>query len=221
MTSKSGEVTPPKPPKFPRGGLRSLHPDLLEDESVYRGVVLEDLSLEGRALQAVSFEGCVFRKVNLSRTSFSRLRLLDVRFEGCDLSGADWPEASLERVQFSDCRLLGFRLPGARLRHVRLTRVQAHLSLWVNVDAKQYWLEDCDLTEADFYEAALPASMFRNCRLSKTDFHGAMLVGADLRGSELKGVRLGLREVAGVLVEPQQLPDLAHLLEVSVQALDE
>ncbi|WP_188970088.1 pentapeptide repeat-containing protein [Deinococcus aerolatus] len=215
------KTRPPSPPKFPRGGLRTLVPAELEDESVFRGGVMEGGSLDAGTLQTVSFEGCVFREVNLSGVAWHLIRLKDVRLEGCDLSGARWTEAALERVQFTDCRLTGLQLPGAVLRHVRLTRALAPLSLWPTVDAKHLWLEDCDLTEAVFMDASLPGAVVRGCALGKTEFHGAALEGADLRGSDLQGVRLGLRELAGVTVEPVQLLELAHLLGVRVQELPE
>ncbi|GGM09460.1 pentapeptide repeat-containing protein [Deinococcus aerophilus] len=220
MTPQVQLPRPPRPPRFPRGGLRPVLPAELEDESVYRGVVIEGGSLGAGQLRTVSFEGAVFREVDLSGVDWQLFRLKDVRFERCDLSGAQWTEGALERVQVTDCRLLGLHLPGAVLRHVRLTRALAPLSLWPEVDAAHLWLEDSDLTEALFTDARLPGAVFRRCALGRTDFRGAGLEGADWRGSRLQGVRVGVRELTGVTVEPVQLPELAHLLGVHVEALD-
>lgn len=214
------KTKPPTAPKFARGGLSPLLPEQLESESIYRGRVLEGVSLDGLNLQATSFEGCVFREVNLSGVRWERVRLADVRFEGCDLSNAQLLEAGLERVQLTDCRLMGLSVLAGRLRHVRLTRAQAHLSQWTKLDAQHLWFEEADLSEADFYEASLPNAVFRHCNLHKAEFHKAALSGADLRGSALKNTRIGLREVAGITVDALQLLDLAHLLEVTVQELE-
>ncbi|EYB67745.1 hypothetical protein DEIPH_ctg033orf0180 [Deinococcus phoenicis] len=200
--------------------MRSLAPERLEDESVYRSVVLEDVDLGGHELHAVTFEGAVFREVNLSGAVWSHVRFVDVRFEQCDLSGARWTDTSLLRVQFTDCRLLGVQLPEALLQQVRLTRVQAQLALGWKVDTKALWVEGSDLTEATFMEARLPGAVFRDCTLRQTDFRGARLPGADLRSSDLSGIRIGVPELQEVTVEEVQLPDLAHLLGVRVQALD-
>jgi len=216
----AAQPRPPTAPKFPRGGLRPLSAEHLEDESVYRGVVLEGEDLSATRLHAVSFEGAVFREVRLVGTAWTRLRLRDVRFEHCDLSGAVWEEASLERVAFSGGRMLGAQLPEARLRHVRLTGVQAPLSLWFRAETGNLWAEDSDLGEATFMEAKLPGAVFRSCCLARTDFLGATLAEADLRGSELERTRLGLRELEGVTVEPVQLLDLAHVLGVRVLSLE-
>lgn len=216
-------AAPPKPPntpKFPRGGLRPLLPEGLEDESVYRGVVLEGADLSATRLHAVSFEGAVFREVRLVGAVWSHARFVDVRFEGCDLSGMVCPDAAFQRVQFTDCRLLGWQVPEAVWQHVRLTRVQAHLALCLQLDARHTWFEDCDLTEATFMNAKLPGAVFRDCLLPRTDFRGASLTGADLRGSSLAGARLGLPELESVTVEPVQLLDLAHVLGVQVQSLE-
>ena len=207
-------------PKFPRGGLREQDAEVLEDEEVYRGAVWEGTALAGQPLQAVSFEGCIFREVNLSRVRWERVRLTDVRLEGCDLSGAEWLDGSLERVEVVNCRAVGWRAPAARLRHVRFARVQAQLSVWLKADAQHFWLEDSDLTEADFMEAKLTGTVFRSCRLGRADFQKAQLQEADLRGSDLRHARLTEKELPGVLVEALQLLELAHLLGVTVRELD-
>ncbi len=206
-------------PKFLAGGLRDLAPEALDNETVYRGRVLEGHSLTDTVLHSVSFESCVFRGLNLGGSEWHRVRLADVRFEHCTLDGARWSEASLERAEFQDCRLLGLQAPGTRIRDVRLTRVQAPLSLWFRADTRKLWCEDCDLTEAVFQEAQLPGAVFRGCKLPKTDFSGATLSEADFRASSLMGTRIGLRELAGVTIETVQLLDLAHLLGVTVADL--
>ncbi len=215
----SAPIKAPTAPRFPRGGLRALAADDLEDEAIYRGVTVEDQTLEDRSLTSVSFEGCVFRRVNLRGARWHRVRCADVRFEGCDFGGAQLQELSLERVQVTDSRLLGAQLPEARLRHVRLTRAHAPLSLWLKADTKAFWAEDSDFSEATFMDAQLTGAVFRACRLPRAEFGGAALADADLRGSALAGARLGLRELPGVTVEAVQLLDLAHLLGVQVAEL--
>ena len=81
-------MTRPNAPKFPRGGLRAPPPGPLESETVYRGLALEGDLSGAEALNAVTFQGCVFRQVNLTGVHWRDVRLTDVRFEGCDLSGA-------------------------------------------------------------------------------------------------------------------------------------
>ncbi|WP_230284454.1 pentapeptide repeat-containing protein, partial [Deinococcus sp. 23YEL01] len=114
------DTTRPNAPKFSRGGLRAPPPGPLESETVYRGLALEGDLSGADALNAVTFQGCVFRRVNLTGVHWRGVRLTDVRFEGCDLSGAHLEDAALERVQFTDCRLLGVQAAHARLRHVTL-----------------------------------------------------------------------------------------------------
>lgn len=113
-------MTVGKPPlalRYPRGGLRPLRPGELEDGLVFCGRIIEGGSLDAASLRVVSFEGCVFREIDLSGVQRNLIRLADVRLEGCDLSGVRWQEAWLERVQISDCRLMATHPSGAVLRH--------------------------------------------------------------------------------------------------------
>lgn len=217
----SEPLKPPTAPRLTKKTLPPLDSELLDDETVIRGRLIQGIDLSERELRAVSFESCMFQRVNLLGTHWQHLRLVDVSFEDCDLSGAKWPEASLERVSFTDCRLLGFQSPEARFRQVHFTRVIAQLALWYRLDGKNIWWQECDLSETSFLEAKLPGVVFRACKLHRTDFLGATLPGADLRGSDLTKTRLGLREVADITIEAAQLLDLAYLLDVTVKALEE
>ncbi|MFC4425568.1 pentapeptide repeat-containing protein [Deinococcus navajonensis] len=222
MPTSDPDALPRRPaaPKRQRGALRALNAGEFQDEEHWTGRLIEGHDLQNTALNAAAFQGCVFRGVSLRSAHWRGVRLTDVQFEDCDLSGALREEASLTRVTFSNCRLMGLRLPEARLRDVLVSGSQAALSFWFRADARHLWLDHCDLTEASFQEARLPGAVFRGCRLSRSDFQGALLEDADLRGSDLHGTRLGLREVAGVTVEPVQLLVLSSLLGVHVRALD-
>ncbi|GAA5441815.1 pentapeptide repeat-containing protein [Deinococcus caeni] len=79
------DTTRPNAPKFPRGGLRAPPPGPLESETVYRGLAFEGDLTGAEALNAVTFQGCVFRRVNLTGVHWRGVRLTDVRFESCDL----------------------------------------------------------------------------------------------------------------------------------------
>src|SRR6476469_6812716 len=105
----------PLPPRFPRGGLRELAADALEDESTYRGVVIEGGRVPLR-LHAVAFEGCVLRGVDLRDGEWTLVRLADVRLDDCDLSAARLTDAALERAEVLGGRMLGTQLPQVRLR---------------------------------------------------------------------------------------------------------
>ncbi|GHF29975.1 uncharacterized protein YjbI with pentapeptide repeats [Deinococcus metalli] len=205
----------PLPPRFPKGGLREVGADALEDESTYRAVVIEGGRVPAR-LHAVAFEGCVLRGVDLRDIDWTLVRFADVRVERCDLSAARVADAALDRVEVRGGRLLGTQLPGVLLKNVLLSGVAAPFSIWAGAQATRVHLDTCDLTDAVFTGASLPAATLSGCVLRRTDFRRADLGGADLRGSALWGVSLGLPDLAGVTVDSAQLPALAHFLGVTV-----
>ncbi|WP_309571051.1 pentapeptide repeat-containing protein [Deinococcus sp.] len=205
----------PLPPRFPKGGLRELDAAALEDESSYRGVVIEG----GRVpttLHAVAFENCVLRGVNMRDIDWTLVRLADARLEDCDLSAARLTDAALERVEIRGGRMLGTHLPQVLLRNVHLSGVAAPFSIWHGAQATRVRLDDCDLTDAVFTGASLPGLTLRGCVLRRTEFHRAALQDADLRGSDLRGMSLGLPELSGVTVDESQLPSLARFLGVTL-----
>lgn len=205
----------PLPPRFPRGGLRSVEAAALEDETTFPGVTIEGGRVPPQ-LHALTFEGCVLRDVDLRDVDWTLVRLADELLERCDLSAARLTDAALNRVELRGGRMLGTHLPHVTLSSVHVSGVAALLSIWSGAQATRTWLDTCDLTDAVFTGASLPGATVRDCVLRSADFRRVTLTDADLRGSDLRGVPLGLPELAGVTVDGSQLPALARFLEVTL-----
>lgn len=72
--------------------------------------------------------------------------------------------------------------------------------------------EDCLLSGLDLEGKDLQGREFRGCMLRKVN-----LANADLRTCRLDGLRIGLRDVQGMIVTPVQAIGLAALLGITVK----
>ena len=65
------------------------------------------------------------------------------------------------------------------------------------------------LAEPDFGGAKLDRVEFRGCELRGADFTGVRMKDVDLRGATLLDIARGVERLAGAVITPAQLLDLA------------
>lgn len=211
----------PTPPTLPSGPSQAELPGgMLADGASYSKLVLERCDLSDQAAEELLFDQVHCKRVGLSRTQLGHMQWLDVRCDVCDLTAAEWQKPHLTRVEFVGCRLMGLRLLDAELQDVQFKECAAEYALFWPAVFKGARFERCQLREASFQGADLSGVVFQDCDLRQADFQGAKMVGTDLRGSQLEGMRVGLAELQGAIIAPTQAVHLASLLGIVVKAED-
>ncbi len=213
-TTHSSGIEPPRLPPRPDSG--GLPLDQLDDMEVYSGLLLSGCDLSDQAAEDVTFETTVLKHVGLGRTRLPSLQLQDVRLDACDLAEATWEKALLSRVEALGCRMVGWRASEGLLRNVLIKGCSAIGAQFWSTEFKNVRFESCILRDADFQRADLSGVIFDKCDLSNAKMSDAKLAGADLRGSKIEGVRLGLKELQGAIVDMEQAIAIARLLGVVV-----
>ncbi len=201
--------------------LRACPDDTVRDRGTYDYLALSQLDLGGQRAEYATFEATRFSHVSMSESNFPGLSLLDVRLEDCDLANADLYKASLQRVELVASRIVGLKAGGAEFYDVLFKDCKGSFSFFRSAIFKSVRFEDCDLTEADFGEADLSGVLFSRCNLTRCDMSGAKLVGTDFRGSNLDGLKVGLDELRGAIVDPSQALDFIELLGLFVRSVED
>jgi uncharacterized protein YjbI with pentapeptide repeats len=145
-----------------------------------------------------------FRGVSLAGQSFRLLHLDRVRLEDCDLSNCEWELPFLEAVELHGCRLTGFRVRGGRAVDLKVVECHGRYAQFDGVELKESSFERCQLAEASFLRCALDRARFSDCDLRSAVLSGVRLQGADLRGCRVDGIRAGLDDLAGAILDPRQ-----------------
>jgi uncharacterized protein YjbI with pentapeptide repeats len=141
----------------------------------------------------------------------------DVRFTVCDLSQGEWNETFIWRGAFTESRLLGWRAARAHLRDVHFTECNANYAMLPAAKCETVHFARCQLQHASFVDADLRGAVFDRCDLTEANLQGANLTGTDFRGSVLDGLRVGVKELRGAIVDFQQAAVLVQLLGVIVK----
>jgi uncharacterized protein YjbI with pentapeptide repeats len=174
----------------------------LEDSESYTELKLEGGVLPG--VRGASVSGGRLRGVSLAGQVFRLLHLEKVRLEECDLSNCEWEMPSLEEVELTGCRLTGFRIRGGRAVELKLRECYGQYAQFDGVELKEARFDGCQLGEASFVRCALDRAVFADCDLRGTVMAGVRLNGADLRDCRIDGIRAGLDDLAGAILDPRQ-----------------
>ncbi|HEY3230578.1 MAG TPA: pentapeptide repeat-containing protein [Roseiflexaceae bacterium] len=210
----AGTEAPQLPSRLDSSGLTAGQ---IDEQGSYTGLLLSSCDLSEQAAEDVTFEATLFKHVALSRTRLASLRLHDVRLDACDLAEAAWEKTLFNRVEVLGCRMVGWRASDGSLRNVLIKGCNGIGAQFWSTVFKGVRFENCILRDADFQRADLSGVVFDKCDLSNAKMSDAKLAGADFRGSKIEGVRLGLKELQGAIVDVEQAIGIARLLGVVVK----
>ncbi|MFF7545375.1 pentapeptide repeat-containing protein [Streptomyces canus] len=198
------------PPLEPHGGGE------LEPDGDYDGLEFLEADLAGQDGAGARFMDCALRSCALDETRLHHARFLDSVLTGIRGVGTDLAESTLRDVELIDARLGGVQLHGAALERVVIRGGKIdYLNLRTAV-LKDVVFESCVLVEPDFGGARLERVEFVDCTLKGADLTAATLKDVDLRGAAVLEIARGIDRLAGAVISPSQLLDLAPALAAEV-----
>ncbi|MDG9718650.1 pentapeptide repeat-containing protein [Streptomyces sp. DH24] len=198
------------PPLAPYGGAG------LEPDGDYDGLEFGEADLAGQDGAGARFMDCALTGCALDETRLPRARFLDSRLTGVRGVGTDLAEATLRDVELVDARLGGTQAHGAVLERVVVRGGKLDFLNLRTARLKDVVFESCVLIEPDFGGARLERVEFVDCALKGADLHAATLTDVDLRGVASLEIARGVDRLAGAVISPAQLIDLAGELAVTL-----
>ncbi|MFD9218438.1 pentapeptide repeat-containing protein [Streptomyces sp. NPDC060064] len=181
----------------------------LEPDGDYDGLEFQDVDLTGQSGRGARFIDCALRGCGLDEAELLNARFVDSVLSGIRGVGTDLAGASLRDVEVTDARLGGVQLHGAVLERVLIRGGKIDYLNLRKGRLKDVVFEGCVLSEPDFGGAQLERVEFRDCVLRRADFSAAQLKDVDLRTVAELDIARGVDRLAGAVISPAQLLDLA------------
>ncbi|MFF7298462.1 pentapeptide repeat-containing protein [Streptomyces sp. NPDC008265] len=188
----------------------------LEPDGDYDGVEFADLDLAGQEGLGARFMDCAVRRCALDEAGLAKARILDSVLEGVRGVGTDLSGAALRDVEVVDARLGGVQMHGAVLERVVVRGGKIDFLNLRKARLKDVVFEGCVLVEPDFGGAVLERVQFVDCVLRGVDFSGVRMADVDLREAAELGIARGVESLAGAVISPAQLFELAPALAVQL-----
>ncbi|MEV5380597.1 pentapeptide repeat-containing protein [Streptomyces nondiastaticus] len=191
------------PPLRPHDGAE------LEPEGDYDGLAFTDAGFAGQSGIGARFLDCGLYRCALDETELVAARFTDCVLDGVRGVGTDLSKAGLRDVEILEARLGGTQLHGAALERVVVRGGKIDYLNLRGAALKDVTFEGVVLSEADFGGARLERVVFRDCTLRRADFTGARMTDVDLRTVAQLDIARGVDHLAGAVISPSQLLDLA------------
>jgi len=206
-------IHPPRLPKpFPATESELFLPHAHIFQSVMSGEDYNNLHAPGLIIEQVKA-----RKLQMLRTNLPGLRIVDSILDTCEFSGSEWEKGFFRRVVFQGCRLMGTQMLDGIFEDVEFINCQMESATLVSSKFKRCRFSKCVLRKAVFDGADVSGVYFTDCDLTEANFHQAKLIGADLRTSQIGGLRIGVDEIRGAIIAPHQTLQVIGLLGVQVK----
>jgi uncharacterized protein YjbI with pentapeptide repeats len=170
----------------------------------------------GRALSSLRLETAILDRVRFTGTAFGTITMKDVRLVNCDLANVNCRALNLIRVEFIDCRMTGFTGGEVDAQDVLFAEGDGRYSQFRFSRFKSAEFDSCQFEDADFQGTDFTGSVFRNCNLRNVEMGKAKLFDADLRGSMVEGLHVGVEGLRGATVDPSQAMQFALLLGIRI-----
>jgi uncharacterized protein YjbI with pentapeptide repeats len=184
----------------------------LEPDGDYDGLEFRETDFAGQDGGGARFMDCALTGCALDETRLHHVRLLDSVLTGIRGVGTDLAEATLRDVELVDARLGGVQLHGSVLERVLVRGGKIDYLNLRKARLKDVVFESCVLVEPDFGGARLERVEFVDCVLKGADFSAATLTDVDLRAAAELDIARGVDRLAGAVISPSQLMDLAPVL---------
>lgn len=185
--------------------------DIAVTEDPLEGYWFESVPVEDEDLDRLEVRGCVFSHCVWQQLPLRKSGFVDVIFDRCDFSGCDFSGAVFSRVRFESCKLTGVNFGETVFRDVAFTDCRAPYLNLAAAKAQRLLFQACRLNDATFQELKWQAA-FQRCDLTGATFHFAPLKGINLTTNQLAGLRVGLPDLKGAVVNTFQAAELSRLL---------
>ncbi|MEU7058987.1 pentapeptide repeat-containing protein [Streptomyces sp. NPDC046197] len=205
-------VRPARRPEVRLPPLQTYGGGELAPDGDYDGLEFRDADFAGHNGAGARFLDCALTGCALQETSLHHARLLDSVLTGIRGVGTDLAESTLRDVELVDARLGGVQLHGAVLERVWIRGGKIDCLNLRRARLRDVVFEGCVLVEPDFGGARLERVEFVDCALKAADFTAATFTDVDLRGAASLEIARGVDRLAGAVISPAQLLDLAPVL---------
>ncbi|MFF8813988.1 pentapeptide repeat-containing protein [Streptomyces pactum] len=206
----------PRRPEVVLPPLRPFGDGRLAAEGDYDGVEFGDRDFTAERAPGARFLDCAVRRCAFDEAVLTGARFIDTVLSEVRGVGTDLSSATLRDVEVRDARLGGAQLHGAVLERVLVRGGKIDYLNLRGARLRDVVFEDCVLAEPDFGGARLERVAFLGGALRGADFGGARLTEVDLRAAGGLEITRGLEDLAGAVISPEQLFDLAPALAARI-----
>ena len=176
------------------------------DNKTFENIPFAENTVSGR-----EFQGCIFRKCDLSNSNFLNDKFIDCTFDGCNLSMMKFGKTTLSDVIFKDCKILGVifsecqdflfsvRFEHCILDYSSFMGKKMIKTNFIKTSLKEVNFSNTNLSGAVFVESDLQGAIFNRTDLSAANFVTAYNYSIEPEQNLLKKAVFSANGLTGLL----------------------
>ena len=187
-------------------------------EENYYQQTFAKLSLSSEAIQAKTFEECIFENSRFINCSFEKSRFLSCRFHGCVISAVNVLSCRFLRPVFRKCKVLGIDWTKVTfLREPEFYDCQIDLSNFRMLKISKAKIINCEAKEVEFAETDFTGAIFTGTDFEKSRFFKTNLTGADLRGAKNYNIDITNNIIKKAKFSYPEAMSLLNALDITIE----
>lgn len=165
----------------------------------------------------VTFNSCIFSKIDFSDIKLTNVEFIDCIFNDCDLSNKSFSNVGIHRVIFNNSKLIGVSFSEINIKNVKFNTCNLRYSNFYMVNVDNLLFDECMMDESYFTECNFKNIYFDKCSLNKVTILNLEHNGFDLSNSSIDDVNFDLKSLKGISVNMIQGAMLSRYLGIIIK----
>ncbi|WP_416353119.1 pentapeptide repeat-containing protein [Agrilactobacillus fermenti] len=165
------------------------------------------------------FSDLTFEHCHFEQTDFTDTEWLDCHFVDIDFANKNFDQSAIYRCNFQHCQLVGTQFEQSRWQDCHIEASKGDYVNFSDSRLTKVVFDNVRLSEAFFQAVQIKKLLqFKNCELMASDFSDTILKDVNLSSSEISGLRVDPKLIAGLKISPFQATQFVQLLGVQIKS---
>lgn len=168
-------------------------------------------------IRDITFDGCIFKKIDFTKIDIKEITLTDCIFDNCDLSNKCFDKMFITRCEFINTKMVGTSFIESTLKDVKFSLVKADYINFSSSRLNNVLFEKTNLSYSYFSESEMKNVYFDKANLTRTCAYKVIHNELDLSNSILDGIIIDAPFLKDITISPFQAADLISLFGVNIR----
>lgn len=187
------------------------------DNIEYIGLEISDNPSKHMLIDGITFDSCIFNRIDFSNITLRNVSFLDCIFFECDLANKEFDHIFIIRTEFKSSRLTGINISHSKLQDVLFLNTNMHYSLFADCNIENTEFINCILSASRFYGLKLRDTVFEQSVMHDFEVISTPLKGIDFSSDDITSLLVDIDDIRGIKVSMSQAINLLELLEIEVK----
>lgn len=199
--------------KIQKPKISSITISSLTNQMDYQDLHIINTPTNELIISNVTFDGCIFDKIDFKNIKLINVNMIDVIFNNCDLSNQQFNY--LNRVEFNNCKLLGCNF-NKDIKDILFNECSGRYLNFSTINLQKVIFVNNIIKDSYFNETNLINTIFNNNNLDNSELNKITHKSLDLSTNSIQGIKIDIPSLKNLIINEYQALDIISILGVIV-----